>query len=377
AGSPGAGGGGRGSRRSKEGGAAGRGGASTDPSFKSPTPQASRPGAEAGGAKSGRRGGRGGRQDAGMPNARAGGEQRRSVLSDITPTRERANAFAPSESLAGSTASSRGHQVKKLDKGSVGADLWATLDPAVKDDLAKVPGDAIIAWVEQKFGRRAGAHVAALVDHARAVGLAGAAGEQAERDKAREAQAALDEELEQLELELDAELEYDQEEVRLLKAHVEQLLSRLAAVANDAQPAAASSSDAQLAAAVAKLEGAFQTIKAQQAEIEALAASIAAAKTAKEAQKVRDKKARAGRRAADAAAIAALQEAMARNNVSPESSVSPESAAGPISPGAPNRLYIGSSGSSPAAPGQGALHLTSPSRKDHYPLKDHQDAGVG
>ncbi|KAJ1467315.1 hypothetical protein T484DRAFT_1859161 [Baffinella frigidus] len=182
---------------------------------------------------------------------------------------------APSDSLTGSTASSRGHQAKKLD--ALGKGL-KKLDTELKNS------------------------------------------------------------------------EGDTEKIRALTELVETLNRELVlwrAVANDAQPAATSSSDAQLAAAIEKLEGAFQTIKAQQAEIEALAASIAAAKAAKAADKARGKKARAGRRAADARLLVVITEAMARNNVSPESSVSPESAADPTSPSvrvAPTRLYTGSSG---------------------------------
>ena len=141
---------------------------------------------------------------------------------------------------------------------------------------------------------------------------------------------------------LDTELKNsggDKEKIRELTALVERMTSELshlrAVVASNAQPAAASSSDAQVAAAVAQLEGAVRTIKAQQADIEALAARLAAAEAAKEAKTARAKKVLASRRAADAELLETIKEAMARNNASPESSPSPEADArrGLTSPG--------------------------------------------
>ena len=303
--------------------------------------QGSRSAAEAGGAKSGQ--GRGGEGVPVRPSAgtftpgRGGGGQRSSARNKLSE-----NPWTPSSSLAGSTACSRGKQRQVDSKGH-------QVDRDAQDDLSKVPhsAEALTKWVKDKFGPRAGAHVSALVEYARRLGAAeGQSIAQAEHDKAEKERAGLEkvveDELEKQLAQLEEEMEEsDTEQIRVLKAHVQTLTSELAlrqTVANDAQPAAASSSgEAQLAAAVAQLEGAFTTIKAQAAAISAHKADIQARKAGKKLafnlrrEDARDTEETFGRIEQDARARRLRAAAVAAQR-SPESSVSPESVAASFSP---------------------------------------------
>ena len=275
--------------------------------------------AEAGGAKSGQ-GGRGGavpvRPGVGMQNARGGGKQR--GLDNIIE-----HPWTPSKSLAGHTACSLGRQV---DKNATGA-----------KDHSKVShlGAALNKWAKNKLAPRAG-DFTALIDKARLQGAAEARAAQIESDKVL--QEELDKELAELgALENDVE-EGDKKKIRQLTSEVEKLtieLLRRGGVEDDSQPAS-SSSDAQLTAAVAQLEGALQTIKALKVQVKAMKAAklLVFYQQREEAQVTADSLGRIEEdiKANRLRALAVASQPSPVSSASPESSVSPQSVADSNSP---------------------------------------------
>jgi len=278
--------------------------------------QASRPVAEAGGAKSGQGGGEGAvpvRPGVGMQNARGGGKQR--GMDNVSE-----HPYTPSKSLTDHTACSWGRHV---DNNATGAKDQS------KDSHS---GAALNKWAKNKLAPRAG-DVTALTDKARREGAAEERKAQKGRDE--ELQKELDKELLEIEaLENEVE-EGDKKIIRQLSSDVKKLTSELfrrGGVEDDSQPGS-SSSDAQLAAAVAQLEGALQTIKALKAQVRAMKdAKRAVFYQQREEAKVREQNLGRIEEEIKASRLRELAVASQPSPVSSESSVSPQSVADSNSP---------------------------------------------